>query len=135
MKSKIFLIVLVAALAGGFYAYQQWNKPHRDGNAAADVSLSATELFTAFSTNEATANPKYLDKNIKVCGKVLQDAITTDGSTTVQLETGDAIGVVLCELDAATKQSLVYTKGQDVCFKGLCSGYTSDVVLSRCVKD
>ncbi len=135
MKKIIGLVVLLALAGGAYYGYSQWNKPHLDVAAASeDMSLSAKELFTAFSTDEAAANPKYLDKVIKVCGTVAENSATTDGSTTIQLETGDAIGVIVCELDQLSKQDKTeFVKGETVCFKGLCSGYTSDVVLNRCV--
>lgn len=132
---KILIIIPIVASCAAFYAYQQWHKPHLDVQAASEeVSLSATELFTQFATNEALANPKYLSKVVKVCGKIAQNSETNEGSITIQLETGDDIGVVMCELDDLTKQEkTTFAKGDDVCFKGLCSGYTSDVVLNRCV--
>ena len=135
MKKIIGIVIVIAVLAGGFYAYKQWTKPHLDVAAAAeDVSISATDLFKAFSTSEATANPKYLDKVIKVCGTVAENSSTNEGSTTIQLETGDDIGVIMCELDDLTKQEKSsFAKGEAVCFKGLCSGFTTDVVLNRCV--
>ncbi len=135
MKKIIGLVVLVAVLAGVFYGYKQWTKPHLDVAAASeDMSLSAKDLFAAFSTNEAEANPKYLDKVIKICGTVAENSATNEGSTTVQLETGDAMGVIVCELDQLSKQEKTnFEKGETVCFKGLCSGYITDVVLNRCV--
>ncbi len=135
MKKKIGLGILIALLAGSFYGYTQWTKPHREVAAAAeDLNIAATDLFKAFSTNEATANPKYLDKLIKVCGTVADNSVTDNGVTTVQLATGDEMGIVMCELDKLTKQEKTsFAKGQTVCFKGLCSGYLTDVVLNRCV--
>jgi hypothetical protein len=134
MKKIIGIGVLIALLAGGFYAYKEYTKPFVDAaTTAEDISTSATDLFTAFSTDEAAANPKYLDKIIKVCGKVAENSVTENGSTTIQLETGDAMGVVMCELDAEAKQSKTsFTKGEEVCFKGFCSGYMTDVLLNRC---
>ena len=135
MKKTIGIIIVLVGLASAFFGYKMWNKPHLDVAAAAeDVNISAADLFTQFSTDEAKANPKYLDKVIKVCGTVAENSVTSEGSTTIQLETGDAIGMIMCELDDLTKQEKTeFAKGESVCFKGLCSGYTADVVLNRCV--
>ena len=135
MKKIIGLAVLIAVLAGGFYGYTQWTKPHREIAAATeDLNITAADLYKAFSTNEAAANPKYLDKLIKVCGTVADNSATDNGVTTVQLQTGVEMGTVMCELDKLTKQEkMSFAKGETVCFKGLCSGYLTDVVLNRCV--
>jgi hypothetical protein len=136
MKKGIIIAALIIALLGGLYGYKQLTKGHIDVNAAAeDVNIAAADLFKAFVTDEAVANPKYLDKVIKVCGVVAENSATNEGSTTIQLETGDEMGgVVMCELDDLTKQATTaFNKGDKVCFKGLCSGFTADVVLNRCV--
>ncbi len=136
MKKGIILIVALVAAIGGYYAYSQLTKGHLDVNAATeDVNIAATDLFKAFKTDEAIANPKYLDKVIKVCGTVAENSVTKEGSTTIQLETGDEMGgVIMCELDDASKpEKTAFNKGEQVCFKGLCSGYTADVVLNSCV--
>ena len=62
------------------------------------------------------------------------NSVTDNGATTIQLETGDEMGTVICELDKLSKQEKTsFAKGETVCFKGLCSGYLTDVVLNRCV--
>jgi tRNA_anti-like len=135
MKKIIFLIALLAGAGAAFYGYKQWTKPHLDVTAAAeDVDIAAKDLYEQFSNNEAVANPKYLDKVIKVCGTVAENSATNAGSTTIQLETGNEMGGIMCELDDLSKQDkTAFAKGETVCFKGLCSGYLTDVVLNRCV--
>jgi hypothetical protein len=135
MKKIIFLIVLLAGAGAAFYGYKQWTKPHIDVAAtAADVDIAAKDLYEQFSTDEAAATPKYLSKMIKVCGTVAENSATNAGSTTIQLETGNEMGAIMCELDDLSKQDkTTFAKGETVCFKGLCSGYLTDVVLNRCV--
>lgn len=130
---RIIMILLAIGLAGGIYGYLQWTKPHKDLNKAnEDFKVSATDLFTQFSTDEAKANVQYLDKVIKVCGKVAVISTTEGGKTSVQLDTGDPIGGVMCELNANTAKESI-KEGAEICMKGLCSGYLSDVVLNDCV--
>ena len=131
---RILLIALgLGILAGGFVAYKMWNKPHRDvADAKADVKLEATDLFNQFSTDEATANGQYLDKIVQVCGTVAQVS-TENEVVTIQLEAGDLLGGVLCELDNLSEHPRTdFQAGETVCFKGICTGYLTDVVLNRC---
>ncbi|MCB9283274.1 MAG: hypothetical protein H6563_04305 [Lewinellaceae bacterium] len=133
---RIVLVVLgLGVLVGGFVGYKMWNKPHRDvAGAQADVKLQATDLFNQFSTDEATANGQYLDKIVQVCGTVAQVSNEND-VITVQLDAGDLMGGVLCELDNLTEHSRTdFQSGETVCFKGICTGYLTDVVLNRCVE-
>ncbi|MBK6949367.1 MAG: hypothetical protein IPH16_16035 [Haliscomenobacter sp.] len=82
---------------GGYYAYQQWNKPHRDvEQAEAGKSVDATALYEQFSSDEAAANEKYLDQIVRVCG--LATSVSEgdgDAQITIQLATG-GMGVILC---------------------------------------
>jgi hypothetical protein len=125
--------LLLAALAGGIIGYRMWNKPHREvAGASADVNLEATELYAQYTTDEAAANALYLDKIVQVCGTVVQVS-NENGLVTVQLDSGDLMGGVLCELDnLSTHERTEFPAGERACFKGICTGYLSDVVLNRC---
>lgn len=133
MKTNIVIILVIALLAGGYIGYRMWNKPHREvAEAKADVVLEATGIYQQFSTDEAAANAQYLDKIVQVCGTVA--AVTLEnGITTIRLDAGDPFGGVLCELDNMAEHARTeFTTGERVCFKGICNGYLSDVVLNRC---
>lgn len=129
------LALLLAAALGGAYFYKQLNKPHLDvTQAATDVKLTATELYNQFSTDETAANTKYLEKVVLVCGKVTNTSTTDAGAISIQLDAGSEMGGVVCELDPLTKHpKTTFTPGEEICLKGLCSGYLSDVVINRCV--
>ena len=125
--------VLAAILIGGYVGYKMWNKPHREVvNTEADVKLEATDLYTQYTTDETAANAKYLDKIVQVCGTVA-NLSNENNVVTIQLDAGDPMGGVLCELDPMSDHKRTdFQPGERVCFKGICNGYLSDVVLTRC---
>ncbi len=133
-KKNILIGLVIAAIVGGGYGYYQWNKPHRDmASAKADMSLEAKVIYDEFTADENAANTKYLDKVIQVKG-VVASTDKQEGSTVITLDTGDPMGGVVCELDALAKhEKTEFQAGEEVVFKGTCSGKLSDVQLSRCV--
>ena len=112
-----------------------WNKPHSDMTSATpDAKLTATELYKVYQTNETIADKQYLGKVILVTGNILEVNQGTDGSTNLLLDTGDPMSTILCQLDKFTKQTnITYSAGQQVTVKGICSGFTGDVVIDRCI--
>lgn len=135
MWKKIALAALALTLIGLAVAYYLWNKPHEDISAAKpDLSISATELFAAFETDEAAANTKYLDKVVEVAGTVAESGTNEDGSARVVLESGGMFGVA-CLLDPLAKHArMSFPVGEKIRLKGKCSGYNLDVQLDRCVE-
>ncbi len=133
---NLFLALVVVGALGGYYAYRQWNKPHREvEQAEAAKSVDATALFEEFSSDETAANEKYLDQIVQVCGSVASVSEGDgDAQITIQLATG-GMGVVLCSLDPEKYSDIPsgIKEGQQVCLKGICTGYLMDVVLDRCV--
>lgn len=102
--------------------------------AKVDVALEASELFTAFETNEAEANEKYLDKIIKVSGTVKEVSTDDKGNISVTLESGSEMFGVVCQMDDLTKHAKTnFEPGEQITFKGVCTGMLMDVVLVRCV--
>jgi hypothetical protein len=131
-RKTILLGLLILLLTGAFIGYRMYNKPHRDlTNAAADFTLSATELFAGYEADEAAANTKYLDQVIRVKGTIM--AINTDeaGQTSLTLDAGGLMGGVICQMDPALE--IIFAEGQEVTLNGLCTGMLMDVVLVRCV--
>ena len=135
MLKKALLAVLILGLIGLVVGFYLWNKPHEDIAAAKpDLSIAATELFSAFETDEAAANAKYLDKLVEVVGTVAESTTGEDGSARVVLETGGMFGVA-CSLDPLAKHPrTVFPVGEKIRLKGRCSGYNLDVQLDRCVE-
>jgi len=122
------LLLLIGALVG----YRMYNKPHQDlAGATADHQLMATELFTDFDSDEAVANAKYLDKVIRVEGKILSVNTGDNGQISLTLDGGGMMGGVVCQLDPSL-QKADFSEGQSVTLNGLCTGMLMDVILVRC---
>lgn len=69
---KISLIVVVL-LVIGFLGYKYVYHSHKDiESTTSDFSISVSQLISEYTTNEAEANKKYLDKVISIKGKVSQ---------------------------------------------------------------
>ena len=132
---KLIGIGLLLALLGVGVGYFMYNKPHQNmEKAEADMTLEATTLFSAFESNEAEANEKYLDKIIKISGTVKEVNTDEEGNISLTLESGNELFGVICQMDNLTKQEKTDFKiGEPVTLKGICTGMLMDVVLVRCV--
>lgn len=130
-KTILGVVALVLAL-GALAGYRMYNKPHLDlATVTADYKLSASELFADYETDEAGANVKYLDKVVRVEGKILEVNTDESGQTSLTLDGGGMLGGVICQLDPDLKQT-TFSTGQHITLNGLCTGMLMDVVLVRC---
>lgn len=127
---KILLVVLLLAVVGGIVGYRMYSaKPEVAAGKAPDISVPASDLYKAFVADENAANQRYNDKVVQVNGEVR--GITKEGGrTTVSLETGDALGAVLCEFGEDAPPT--FADKDTVTIKGFCAGYNLDVLLQRC---
>ena len=100
-------------------------------NKTASLSISATELFSEFSSDEAKANKKYIGKIIEVEGTVLNTHRDKQNALVIILDSGDAMGSVLCTLEKDPAE--IPQKSQHVSIKGQCNGLLMDVVLNKCI--
>jgi hypothetical protein len=99
MKKMIMLIGIVG-LIGGLIAYQMYTQPLKDmANMDAEVQMSARDLYAAYDADESAANEAYLGKIIEVTGVVQQIENGDSGAATLVLDTGAALGSVLCRMD------------------------------------
>ncbi len=131
MKRNILIAVLLAAVAGGFISYRMYNaKTPTAAEKTADVTVDATALFAAFTKDEVAAGKLYNDKVLQVNGVVREVGTVGNGPVNVMLETGDAMGAVVCEFAAG--EAPAWQKGKNVTLKGFCAGYNLDVLLQRC---
>jgi DNA/RNA endonuclease YhcR with UshA esterase domain len=131
-KKKIISTILILGILGAFIAYKMYNKPHVDvAETAADISIAANTILTEFSTDETTANAKYLDKIVAVKGAI--SAIKTEkGKGIITLKTNDDFGNILCHLSEVSTQKISDLKeGQTITVKGICTGFLMDVVLVK----
>lgn len=131
-KNNLILAIVILGFILGFAGYTMYNKPHVDvSETASDVTISANDLFNAFSNDETASNTKYLDKIIEVKG-VVHSLKVEEGKGIVTLQTTDDFGSVMCHLSEESTQKIHALKeGQTVTLKGICTGYLMDVVLVK----
>jgi hypothetical protein len=127
MRTVIILIVGVFILIAGV-VFMVYNKNHRTVEDEEYLSIEALKLFNDFSTNEAMANEQYLDKVLEVTGEISEMITNQSGETIILLKTDDPIYGVSCTMHTKPDQ---ITPGSRVTIKGICTGYLSDVVITR----
>jgi tRNA_anti-like len=134
-KKIIIAGFLIAAFAVGIYAYKEYNrKPANLQNLKADVNVSAKQLVNDFTTNEETANTKYLGKVLNVNGFLFEVQNLNDTLLTLLIGDSSQVSKVSCLIDRVhIKNSKKYKQGDSVSIKGICTGYLMDVELNRCV--
>lgn len=121
----IFIPVMIACLVVGYFV---WNKPKQNIEKAKAVEVKATDLYLAFIENEQAATVKYNGKILLVTGNVSTVSKNLQGKTIVQLQTSDFLFGVNCTLEKEVDIEV----GTKITIKGVCSGFTSDVILIRC---
>ena len=125
---KIILFLLVLGMIAAGVGYYMYNKPVASlENKKPDVEVAASKLISDYEADEKTANEMYLGKVVEVTGQVAGTAVE-DGKTKVQLETGNPMSMIICELEDGGEAGSVKA-GDEIKIKGLCSGYLSDVIL------
>ncbi|MFK8061245.1 MAG: hypothetical protein AB8B78_14305 [Polaribacter sp.] len=135
MKAKkIIISILVLSLIGAFIAYKMYNKPHINvAEEKADITITSNKILQEFSTDETTANSKYLEKIVQVKG-VVSKIEKENEKGIITLKTNDDFGSILCHLSVEeTKKISSLKEGQQATLKGICTGYLMDVILVKCV--
>ncbi|TNE50716.1 MAG: hypothetical protein EP344_17140 [Bacteroidetes bacterium] len=134
MVKKILLILAVAAVFGGGIGLYYFNKKVPSmATEKSELTVTASELFDAFDTDEDAATAKYVGKIVAVTGTVLESSTLEDGTPKVILDTGSDFGV-LCEFDPNTDHARTsFEPGEELTIKGECAGLNLDVQLARCV--
>ena len=127
----IALVIVVLIIAGVIYGVTEYNrKPAVIAEQDVQVTVNAADLFAAFETNEQEANAKYLNKIIAVTGPVGDVTSDQNNRRLVMLRTPEMMFGVACSMvDSETDKAGKLTPGQQVTIKGLCTGYTMDVVI------
>ena len=112
MKKKLFLIVIILVIIGGYMGYNYVFKGPRDvKNESAELTITALKLKADFSSDQNAANTKYIGKTILVNGKV-----TEKNNESITLNNG-----VICVLSATEKNNI--TINSAVKIKGKVDGY------------
>lgn len=100
-----------------------------------EATVEATDLYRQFITDESAANEQYLNKILAVSGTVSRVHADDKGNVSVTLETNDPAHGVKCRLDKQLKHGRTeFQVGENVTFKGVCTGYVGDVELVQCVE-
>ncbi|MBX2923688.1 MAG: hypothetical protein KF746_15910 [Chitinophagaceae bacterium] len=129
-KLIIFLAVTAIAFAVAWYWY---NKPRQGVKGkAADVQVTAAELYNAYSNNEQAADKKFLNAIVEVRGTVEEiQVIGNDAVVVLNVQPGG--GGTSCRFSSASVlDSAKAIKGTEVVIKGKCTGFNMDVNLTDC---
>ena len=127
-RKTILTILAIIILAGAGTAVYLWNKPRRDVTKEKGIQITAVAIFDSFSNNEPSANTQFLNKAIEVTGIVSDVKKNQAGETVVYLKSDDPVFGVNCTF----KQNPgAIKKGNTITFKGICTGYLSDVVINE----
>lgn len=126
----ILLLILLGGLAIGYYLY---NKPKTDyTDVKAELNLTALELFNAFNRDEQKAMPLYQNKVLAVSGTVSLIEKNQKNETVIYLASEDPMfGVQFTMLSSDSVNYIKLEPGNTTTLKGLCVGFTNDVVLTN----
>jgi hypothetical protein len=130
MKKRVYILALSALLicSALILFYYRWNKPHQNIAVTTGIKIDATDLFREFSEAEKTATAKYNGKVLEISGIVNGISTNQEGKTIVQLQTDDPMFGINCTMDKNRR----FNEGETVTLKGICSGFTTDVIIIRC---
>ena len=127
-KKVVLGIIVIVILSGFGYAYYLWNKPARDVSNEKGIKITAVAIFDSFEKNEQAANISFLNKAVEVSGIVTNVKTNQAGNTVVYLKSDDPVFGVNCTFKQNPEKII---KGERITFKGICTGYLSDVVVNQ----
>jgi len=135
MKKKLFIGVVIIALAGTAYGLFLWNKPKREARGEQPVAvLTAAELFEAYAADADAANALYLDKVVQITGTCIEMETASNGTIIATFETDDPMSAITCTFTPGEKVS--FKPGESGTVLGICAGLQGDllpaVILSQC---
>ncbi len=114
-KKIIFFVALVVCLVVADWVYHLYRQPRAGvADQQAVATLTATDLYQAYSANEQQANSRFLGKVVTVTGVVQEVQQPQAGQQVVLLQTG-APGVVSCSMRAPDNK---ITAGASLHIKG-----------------
>lgn len=130
MKKRVYILVVLALLISSavILFYYKWNEPHQTIADAAGIKIDAADLFREFSETEKQAAEKYNGKVLEINGVINALSTNQEGKTIVQLQTDDLMFGINCTMEKDAN----FKEGEAVTLKGICSGFTTDVIIIRC---
>ncbi|MBK8947783.1 MAG: hypothetical protein IPM68_02670 [Flavobacteriales bacterium] len=132
MKRTVILIALLAVIAGGWYAWREYNRiAEPTSELEATETIEAAALLQAYTADENAANTRFNGKVLLVSGTVREVKSPENGLVDVVLETGDPLAGVVCQFAQADVPATLIA-GAPARIKGISTGLLMDVVLQRC---
>lgn len=128
----VLLIVLLLIVGGGGYGLYQWNKPHRSAASEKGVVLNVSQLVSAYTQNEHTADSLYLNKTLEVSGTVAEWGKNDAGQSTALFKSEDLMTSVFCTFKNGEDYN-AKNATDSITVKGFCSGLVGDVKLTDCI--
>ena len=126
MRKIIIALFLMVLIAAGIAAYL-WNKPHRTADDEKPfATVTSSQLFTEFATDEAATWAKYKDKVIQISGEVESTSTDASGNTQIVLKTDTEMSTVSVTLMAGATAPGVES-GTMIDVKGICNGFLNDI--------
>ena len=129
----IVLIIIIAAASGGSPSTDSPNDTAVEETKETAIVITASELYSAYRTNEVSADTMYKGKLIELTGTI--DTIGKDilDNPYVSFKTGEILGSVQCMLaDSAIAQAGSLTPGTKITLQGRGNGYLLNALLKDC---
>ncbi|MEN9497863.1 MAG: hypothetical protein RL750_762 [Bacteroidota bacterium] len=140
--TKIILAFsLIAAAAGGYYAYTEYNRRNPSmADAKASFQLTATDALAAFESKADESTKMYVDQVLEVSGSINKIEKDEKGFYTIVLGDAGSMSSVRCVVDSLfSSDAAKLSTGTSAKLRGVCVGYTADdmglgadLLLNRC---
>ena len=135
---KIVTLLIILAAAGAATGYYLWNKPHLNVAGTEGIKTDATALYTAFISDSAAAQKKYVQQVVELSGNISSISANQQNKMIVLIKTTTAGAYINCTLEEQVNN---LKEGNLITIKGICSGLgqgdadlgiMGDVYLVRC---
>ena len=135
-RSVVLIFFLIILGVAGLIGYRMWNKPFKDPLEGDAIKVTAIQLFNDFSSNEISAQKKYVpeklgNKKVEITGEINEIGKNEDGETFYTLKTADEMFGVKCIMDKGEEIKKAKV-GDNITVRGFCDGYNMDVIVNRC---
>ncbi len=135
-RSVVLIFFLIILGVAGLVGYRMWNKPFKDPLEGDAIKVTAIQLFNDFSSNEVSAQKKYVpeklgNKKVEITGEINEMGKNEDGETFYTLKTADEMFGVKCIMDKGEEIKNAKV-GDNITVRGFCDGYNMDVIVNRC---
>jgi tRNA_anti-like len=135
---RTLLALVIIGAGAGFYIWKYvYNKPHQNVAEAKAIKVAATELYTAFVKDSASANKTYTGKVLEISGEVVKSELDQQQNVFVHLKAGEDGSIINCSME---EKVAPFKAGDKISLKGVCDGYNpgdtdmglpGDVVVNR----